>query len=304
MLVFLLFFVLFLNFGLYFIGQLLIAFVFKEQNLRVKYGAKWALVTGASSGIGKSLAWKCAEQGLNVVLVAIPDSILDQTTEELNSAFPSLQFRKIGVDLSDQQYLETIQKVTEDIEIQLLFCNAGYLVTGLFHDTTLKRQLDNLNCNATSAVAITHHFITKLVTKKLKGGVVLTSSPAGCMPGPFASMYAATKSFLSMFGASIAPEVKSHGIDVLIFHPSPIASRFYQNQKKIDLLDFFKSFARSPDGLPQQVFSCLGRTTWADFGLTATCFRVINKMIDFNFLTTFLTSIAHLLPDYKRQNKS
>lgn len=115
-------------------------------------------------------------------------------------------------------------------------------------------------------------------------------------------LYASTKSFLSMFGASLAAEVKSHGIDVLVFHPSPIASRFYDNQKKIDALEFFKKFAMRPDTLPDQVFACIGRTVWADLGVTAMGFRVLTKIVDFNFLATLLANIAHRMPDYKRHN--
>lgn len=140
--------------------------------------------------------------------------------------------------------------------------------------------------------------------KKLRGCVVFTSSPAGNMPGPFAVMYASTKSFLSMFGASIAGEVKPLGIDVLVFHPSPIASRFYDNQKKIDVLDFFKMFAANADSLPDKVFACIGRTVWADIGVTATVFRLVPKILDFNALATLTAATAHTLPDFKRHSKA
>ena len=136
----------------------------------------------------------------------------------------------------------------------------------------------------------------------MKGCFVYTSSPAGVMPGPFSVLYASTKSFLSMFGASLAVEVKSNGIDVLVFHPSPIASRFYDNQKKIDMLDFFKRFAASPTSIPDQVMASIGRTVWADYGSTAVFFRLLTKLVDFNALATLLTNIAHLMPDYKRHN--
>lgn len=137
----------------------------------------------------------------------------------------------------------------------------------------------------------------------MKGCVVFTSSPAGAMPCPFSAMYAATKSFLSSFGASIAGEVRSLGIDVLVFHPSPIASRFYDNQKKIDMLEFFKGFASSPDELPEKVLACIGRTIWADLGITASAFRLIPKIMDFNALTTLTALTAHTLPDFKRHAK-
>lgn len=135
---------------------------------------------------------------------------------------------------------------------------------------SLKQHLQNIECNSTSAVAITHHFLTQLVSlavflltvsvwsclpstkhsyfscvlpqmrtaqcydvwtgmqidKKLKGCIVFTSSAAACIPSPFGVTYAASKSFLSSFGASLAPEVKKLGIDVMVAHPSPVSSRY------------------------------------------------------------------------------
>ena len=103
------------------------------------------------AGIGKSLAWKLASQGLNVVIVAYPDSVLDNTEDEMKSAFPQTQIRKVlscnrkdamflseaqvGVNLSGNNYLDAILEATKDIDVQIIFCNAGYLVTGFFHST-------------------------------------------------------------------------------------------------------------------------------------------------------------------------
>lgn len=67
-------------------------------------------------------------------------------------------------------------------------------------------------------------YVTKIAAK-LRGAIVFTSSAAASIVSPFSSMYAATKSFLSSFGAALAVEVRHHGIDVLVFHPSPVATR-------------------------------------------------------------------------------
>ncbi|GMH38473.1 hypothetical protein BSKO_06357 [Bryopsis sp. KO-2023] len=294
---------LFLNFGLYAVFQIVAAFVYKPQDLKKKYDAEWALVTGASSGIGKSIAWKLASQGLNVVLVSLPEKLLHSTADEIRSAFPKVEVKTVEADLSGDGYMETIKVATKDINIQCVFNNAGYMVTGFFHESPLERQEKNLHCNVTSCVKITHHFINQMIEKKLRGCVVFTSSPAGIMPGPFAVLYAATKSFLSVFGASVAGEVKSKGIDVMVFHPSPVASRFYENQKKIGALEFFKKFAKKPDDLPEEIFSCIGRTVWADLGPTAMMFRLITKVIDYNALATMISFTAHTMADFKRQSQ-
>ena len=98
----------------------------------------------------------------------------------------------------------------------------------------------NVECNAVSAVQITHVFVTRMLAKKQRGCIVFTSSAAACQPCPFSTMYGATKAFISSFGASLAVEVKTRGIDVTVVHPSPVASRFYDKAHALDSIAFFK----------------------------------------------------------------
>lgn len=99
-------------------------------NLKKKYGAQWALVTGASSGIGKSLAEALAAQGLNVVLVALNDELLQKTFAELRTRYPAVEFRSVGVDLTraDGSYISVIDKATRDLHVPIHFLNAGFMV--------------------------------------------------------------------------------------------------------------------------------------------------------------------------------
>ena len=153
-----------------------------------------------------------------------------------------IQVRSVGCDLSKQPetYLPDIEKATEDVMIQCIFCNAGYIKTGFFDSTTLgascslagirgtaalpcrgvtlvlllvtvcaDAQLANLHCNATSSVAVAHHFIRRLRKEegKPRGCVVFTSSPAMLMPCPFSCMYGATKAFITSLATSMSAEV-------------------------------------------------------------------------------------------------
>ena len=181
-------------------------------DMKKKYNAKWALVTGAGTGIGKSIAETMAHQGLNVVLVSMPDKFLGETTKELKSKFPGtqssydisptkltwlpseLEFRPVGAHFArNVDYMPTIIAATADIDIPIVFNNAGYIVTGFFDQTKLDSQLDNLECNATACVKVTHHFLQKMLAKKMKGCILFTSSVSGYIPNPFAVMYGATK---------------------------------------------------------------------------------------------------------------
>ena len=88
-------------------------------NLKDRYNAEWALVTGGSSGIGRSLCEKLASQGLNIVIVALDDKLLSDTHAALEKAFPALQFRKVGVDLGWRaEYMAPIIEATKDIQVQ------------------------------------------------------------------------------------------------------------------------------------------------------------------------------------------
>jgi short-subunit dehydrogenase len=137
----------------------------------------------------------------------------------------------------------------------------------------------NVECNAISAMQVTHVFVTRMLAKQLRGCVVFTSSAAACQPGPFSSMYGATKAFLSSFGASIAIELRSRGVDVTVVHPSPVASRFYENAHKLDAIAFFNQFNVSPDALPDLIFASVGRAVWRDIGGVAVAFRLLMKLV-------------------------
>lgn len=294
----------------YFIPHLYASFG-STQNLATRYAStgpavdkKWAFVSGASSGIGLAIAKSLANDGINVVIAAIPDQLLDDAVDHLTAEYgpKGVHVRKCPVNLGkgDGSYMDEIEKCTSDIDVQLVYNNAGFIVTGFFHKTPLEKWMANLECNATAQVRITYHFVTKMVDKSLKGAVVFTSSAAACMPSPFASIYGSSKAFLSAFAQNIATELKPKGIDVCVIHPSPVASRFYDKADKIDLMDFFKQFSVEADELPSEFSKAVGRSVWKDVGPTAIIFRFVSKLIDLNFMGLLMGVLGKHLPDYKR----
>jgi short-subunit dehydrogenase len=272
-------------------------------NLKKKYSAKWALVTGAGTGIGKSLAESMAMQGLNVVLVSLPDKHLDATTASLRRNFPELEFRSVPA-VFDQKtdYMPAIIAATKDIDVQCVFNNAGYIVTGFFDRCSLDSQLANLECNATACVKVTHHFLQTMLQKKLKGCFVFTSSVSGYIPNPFAVLYGATKAFVSSFAASLAVEVRTSGIDVLAVHPSPVASNFFDDAHQLDSLDMAKKSAVSPNSVPGKMLMCLGRCHWGDLGSMATSVRVIWAILPYDVFASAFSYFAPYLGDYQKYN--
>lgn len=290
---------------MYVIPQLIMAFR-PVPDLKKRYDAKWSLVTGGGSGIGKALAFKLARQGLNVVVVSLDDDILKATMKQLKETFPDLEFRSVGVNFAPGvDYLKQIKEATQDIEVPIVFNNAGFLVTGFFDQAPLGKLLVNMECNATAAVNISHHFASKLVSAKKKGCIVFTSSVAGFIPTPFSGMYGATKAFCSQLACSLHIELQSLGIDVCAVHPSPVASNFYNDlDHKIDILESACKQAVPPEDLPDDIFRSIGCCALRDLGGMAVSSRMGTFFLPYNFFTEVFAAAAPFLPDWKTHNKT
>ena len=132
-----------------------------------------------------------------------------------------------------------------------------------------------------------------------RGAVCFTSSPAWMLPSPTAAMYAGTKAFVSHFGASVAAEVKSLGIDVCVVHPSPIRSRFYDNAGDGAEVNFFKSTASGPEVLVAHLFACVGRLVFANQGYFPKVMGVLHHLMDFTCLVEITANVAHTAGSFK-----
>jgi short-subunit dehydrogenase len=270
-----------------------------EQNLKHKYGAKWAIVTGSSSGIGKAIAEKLASQGINVVLAALDDTLLANTFTELQKKFPSVTFRKVGVNLGqDGKYMDSIVEATRDIEVNLVFNNAGYICPGLFADTEYDRLRANFECNAGCTIPITHHFLRLMLSRKQRGLVAFTSSSAGYFAGPTATLYSSTKAFVTNFAVTLAAEIKSDGIDVVAMHPSPVATNFYKTiGPALSSLQTAQKAGIAPSVIADQIFAAAGRLTIWDQGSVSFVFRLVNKILDFGLFSEIVARLAWLNKD-------
>ncbi|ORX61344.1 NAD(P)-binding protein [Hesseltinella vesiculosa] len=278
------------------------AFYCKEQNLKDKYQAKWALVTGGSSGIGAAIVKKLASQGLNVVVVALDDQLLASFKESIVQEFPQQSFRFVGCDLSDAQYgyMGKIKEQTDDIDVQIVCNNAGFITTGAFADVKLERQMANYNTNVTACLTISHHFLNRLLDNHLKGLVTFTSSSAGFIPNPMSSLYASTKIFLTTFAASLAAEYFEDGIDVLVVHPSPINSNFYSNAGKMSALTSAQKISSSPSIIADTICRDAGKVVVADQGFITVIMKIITtKLLDWNVFTEIMKHCLRFTGDYK-----
>ena len=276
-------------------------------NLKKRYeGSEWALVTGAGSGIGRALAFKLASLGLNVVVVSLEDEFLKNTMEELKKQYDQLKFRSVGVTFSPGvDYMSKIKEATKDIEVRLIFNNAGFMVTGFLDQAPIGKLLANMECNATACLNISHHFVSMMVAKKQTGCVVFTSSVAGFIPTPFAAMYASTKAFVSQLAACLHIEVKPLGIDVCAIHPSPVASNFYSKlDHKVEMIEAAAKNAIQPDAITDDMLRSIGVCAYRDLGTLAWATRMGTFFLPYNLFSELFATFAPLMPDWKAHNKN
>lgn len=184
--------------------------------LRERYGG-WALVTGASSGIGRMFAAKLAAAGFDLVIAARRIGLLEELHGQLMREH-GVQVRCLQVDLSQDDCLKRVAAACGDIEIGMMIHNAGSGVPGLFSesDIAVERSLIRLNC--VSPVEITRHFLPGMLARR-KGAVILVSSLMGFQGVPYMANYSATKGYLLNFGEALHHECKGAGVDVLVLAP-------------------------------------------------------------------------------------
>ena len=187
-----------------------------KNKFKNAYG-EWALITGASSGIGKALAWEIAGKGLNLVLVARRQAELEKLEKDLKKQY-SVSIIVCHADLSKQAGIDNVISRTEKLGIGLLVLSAGMENNGLFVKNDLNAELQVIQLNVISTLKLTHHF-TREMEKRKKGGVLFVSSLIAHMPSPYFSNYAATKAYVLNLGISLYGELKSNGIDVSVLSP-------------------------------------------------------------------------------------
>ncbi len=186
------------------------------KNFKEKYGP-WALITGASSGIGKEYVNSIAAQGLHVALVARNKEKLISLQAEIHALY-DVKVKVITADLTSEIGLATVKDETSDLEIGLLVNNAGREDSDHFLKIPTKQHLATVDLNIKAPLLLTHYFGGKMTQRK-KGGIVNMSSIVAFQGVPYIANYAATKAYDLIFSEGIAAEFKKHNIDVLAVTP-------------------------------------------------------------------------------------
>jgi short-subunit dehydrogenase len=196
--------------------------------LRKAWQGKWAVVTGASAGIGEAIAVELAGAGVNLVLTARRRERLDLLADRLRSRH-SVQTQVIVADLTFPQSPQQIFDATEGagLQVDILINNAGFGEYGEFLRSRMEMQLDMVQVNCTAVVHLTRLFLPAMAARR-QGAVMIVASTASYQPVPYLSTYGATKAFDRMLAEALAEEMKRHGVRVSALCPGPTESEFTQ----------------------------------------------------------------------------
>ena len=195
-----------------------------SNRLKSQYG-DWALITGATSGIGRELAQKLGEARFNLVIAGRNEGVLNQLSYDMQTTF-RVQAIVVSGELSEETAIKTLLDKTQNLPIGIVILNAGYGTSGSFLDADLETELNMLDLNCKAVCALAHSFGNRMRAQSRKGAIVLLSSMVAFQGVPFAANYAASKAYVQSLGEELARECKTDGIDVLCAAPGPVESGF------------------------------------------------------------------------------
>ena len=195
------------------------------MTFKERYGP-WALVTGASSGIGAEFSSQLAAMGLNLILVARRKQRLDDLAQQLEEK-NKIQVRTLRADLSRPDFMPAVLSATQSIEVGLLVNNAGFGLAGNFLDHQLEKEVALLDVNCRAPVILTHGFGRKMAARG-RGGIIFVSSVSGYIATPFEATYAASKAYELFLAESLRYELKNKGVDVLALCPGSTDTEFHE----------------------------------------------------------------------------
>jgi len=229
--------------------------------LRERYG-DWAVVTGASAGIGAEFARALAREGISCVLTARREERLRALAEELEKEH-GVETRVVAVDLSDASGADELAAAVADLPVGILVNNAGYGLAGRFSklDSDRMRRMITLNC--TAPMVLTHQLLPGMIERS-RGAVIVTGSVAGSQPLPLHAVYGATKAFDAHFAESLWGELLGTGIDVLVLEPGSTESEFHERAGELPHpgQPAHEVVATALDALGQQPAAVAGWLNW------------------------------------------
>jgi short-subunit dehydrogenase len=191
------------------------------------FNGKWALVTGASAGIGIALARELAKRGAKLILTARRIDRLEALAGELKAK--GTEVRIVAADLNDPAAPQQIYDATQSagLAVEILINNAGLGQYGAFSQSPVDQELSQVRVNCEATVQLTRLFAPRMVERR-RGWIMILASTASFQPVPYFTTYSATKAFDRFFALGLAAELARFDVKVTALCPGPTESEFFE----------------------------------------------------------------------------
>ena len=162
-----------------------------EEQVMIHYQDRWAVVTGASSGLGRGLAAGLADRGMSLVLTGRNEARLEETAHQIRRAAPSVTIETVAADLSSRSGVSALLDRVGDRPVEVLVNNAGFGSYGPFAEADPDRETDELAVDVGTVVALARAFLPGMLTRG-SGGILNIASTIAFQPAPYQAVYGAS----------------------------------------------------------------------------------------------------------------
>ena len=251
----------------------------------------YALVTGASAGIGKELAHLFAKNGHGVVLVARREAELRKLADQLEATH-KVPTRVHACDLAKSEARSGLFEATKDLEVEFLVNNAGFGSNGKFWENDAAREVEMVDLNVTALTHLTRHYLPGMVARG-RGRVLNIGSTAGFQPGPYMATYYATKAYVNSLTEALAYELRGTGVTATASCPGPVATEFaaIAGNDKTALFERAKGVA-TPEWIAKEAYAAMFKGT--PVAVHGTQYKVSAALVGFSPRSMILSIAAKL----------
>lgn len=193
----------------------------------IHYQNRWAVVTGASSGLGRGLAARLAERGMSLVLTGRNENRLDETAHQIRRAAPRVKVETVAADLSTPSGMSALLDHVGDRPVEVLVNNAGFGSYGPFAEADPNREADEVAVDVSAVIALARAFLPGMLARG-SGGILNVASTIAFQPAPYQAVYGASKAFVLSFSQALWAEARAAGVAVTALCPGPTRTGFVE----------------------------------------------------------------------------
>ncbi len=191
----------------------------------IHYQDHWAVVTGASSGLGRGLAARLADRGMSLVLTGRNEARLNEAAHQIRLAAPRVAVETVAADLSTRAGVAALLDRVGDRPIEVLVNNAGFGSYGLFAEADPDREAEEVAVDVSAVVALARAFLPGMLARR-SGGILNVASTIAFQPAPYQAVYGASKAFVLSFSEALWAEARGAGVAVTALCPGPTRTGF------------------------------------------------------------------------------